>query len=406
MLDNLHKKQMKYAVLIMDGASGWPLPERGGRTSLELARTPNLDALAGEGVVGLARTVPAGMEPSSACACMSVLGYDPRKYYRGRASIEAASLDIPIAGREVVFRCNLVGVREGRMQSYSAGYISSEEARALVAALNDRLGSDEVHIFPGVGYRNICKLSGHPETLEAVCTPPHDIPGRPVADYLPRGRGSDLLRDLMARSEEVLRDHPVNRERLARGAVPATMVWLFWGSGPLPAVPSFRRTYGLRAAMTSGVDLLRGLARILDMDVLDIAGVTDNLDNDYAAQVGGALEALASHDLAVIHIEAPDEVAHDRDIAGKVEAIERIDAEVVGRLRFWPGELRLLIMPDHHTPVQVQTHTDDPVPFLVWGAGLTGNGASRLTEAEAGRTGFLLEEGYKIMGTFLEKSGD
>ena len=392
---------MKYCVLIMDGASGLPLPERGGKTCLELAQTPNLDALAEEGVLGLARTVPPGMEPSSACACISVLGYDPKVYYRGRAAIEARSRGIPIDDREVVFRCNLVAVRDGKMWSYSSGYIDTDEAQQLIAALNEGLGGEKVHFYPGVSYRHICKLVGREDTLEATCTPPHDIPDKPVAEFLPRDSGSDLLRDLMARSEGVLRDHPINVKRRSRGEIPATMIWLFWGSGQVPDVPTFKQVYGLDAAMTSGVDLLGGLARMAGMEELDIPGVTDGQDNDYVAQAGGALRALEGHDLVVIHIEAPDEAAHDGSIDDKVEAIQRIDREVVGRLRSWRGDLRLLIMPDHPTPITVQTHTDAPVPFLLWGPGFTANGAKRFTEAEAQSTGLFLEEGYKIMGRLV-----
>jgi len=388
---------MKYCVLIIDGASGLPLPERGGKTCLELARTPNIDALAGEGVLGLARTVPQGMEPSSACACMSVLGYDPKVYYQGRAAIEARSMGIPIDHGEVVFRCNLVAVRDGKMWSYSSGYISTDEAQQLIAALNESLGSEKVHFYPGVSYRHICKLAGREDTLGATCTPPHDIPDKPIGGFLPRGRGSDLLRDLMARSEAVLRDHPVNVERRSRGEIPATMIWLFWGSGKVPDMPAFKQIYGLDATMTSGVGLLRGLARMVGMEELDIAGVTDGQDNDYAAQAGGALRALEGHDLVGVHIEAPDEAAHDGSIDDKIEAIQRIDSEVVGRLRSWKGDLRLLIMPDHPTPITVQTHTDDPVPFLLWGPGFTANGAKRFTEAEAKSTGLFLDPGYNIM---------
>ena len=394
---------MKYGVLIIDGASGWPLPERGGKTCLELAHTPNLDAMARGGMAGLVRTVPPGMEPSSACACMSVLGYDPKVYYRGRAGIEAKSMGIPIGEGEVVFRCNLVAIRDGKMWSYSSGYISTDEAQTLIAALNENLGSDGVHFYPGVSYRHICKLKGHEDTLLANCTPPHDIPDRLIADFLPSGSGSELLRDLMSRSKAVLREHPVNIARRTRGEIPATMIWLFWGSGKLLDMPAFQQIYGLKAAMTSGVDLLRGLARIVGMEVLDIAGVTDNMDNDYAAQAVGALKALKEHDMVVIHIEAPDEAAHDRSIDAKVEAIQRIDREVVGRLRSWTGDIRLLIMPDHPTPIEVQTHTDDPVPFLLWGPGFTANGAKGFTEAEAKSTGFFLEEGYKIMERLLGK---
>ncbi|MFC1915669.1 cofactor-independent phosphoglycerate mutase [Chloroflexota bacterium] len=391
---------MKYCILIIDGASGWPIPERGGKTCLELARTPNLDAMAPEGMVGLARTVPPGMEPSSACACMSVLGYNPKVYYRGRAGIEARSMGINIGEGEVVFRCNLVAVRDGKMWSYSSGYISTEEAQILISALNEDLGSDEVRFYPGVSYRHLCKLKNHEDTLRAKCTPPHDIPGKPIADLLPRGSGSKLLRDLMARSEMVLSDHPINVARRARGDIPATMIWFFWGSGQFSEMPAFQSVYGLEAAMTSGVDLLRGLARILGMAVLDIDGVTDGQDNDYAAQAAGAIKALDKHDLVVIHIEAPDEAAHDRSIDDKVEAIQRIDREVVSRLRSFGGELRLLIMPDHPTPIKVQTHTDDPVPFLLWGPGFTANGAMRFTEAEAKKTGLFIEKGYKMMSRF------
>jgi len=389
---------LKYCILIIDGAAGWPLPERGGKTCLELANTPNLDAMVPEGSLGLARTVPPGMEPSSACACMSVLGYDPTVYYHGRAPIEARSMDIAVDDGEVVFRCNLVAVKDGKMRDYSSGHISTDEARILITALNGSLGSSEVHFYAGVGYRHICKLKGHEDTALATCTPPHDIPNKPVADFLPKGPGSGILRDLMTRSEAVLKDHPVNVERRARGEIAPTTIWLFWGSGKMSAMPEFKRTYGLGAAMTSGVDLLRGLALLAGMETLYIPGVTDGPDNDYAAQASGALEALGGHDLVVIHVEAPDEAAHAGAIDSKIEAIERVDREVISRLRFWQGDaLRLLIMPDHATPIKVQTHTDDPVPFLLWGTGFNPNGAKRFTEAEAKRTDFFIEEGYNIM---------
>jgi len=389
---------MKYCILIIDGAAGLPLPEHSGETCLELAHTPNLDAMANEGTLGVARTVPVGMEPSSACACMSILGYDPKANYQGRAAIEAKSMGINIGDGEVVFRCNLVAVRDGKMWSYSSGYISTDEAKQLIETLNQSLGNDRVHFYPGVGYRHICKLKGWEDTLLAICTPPHDIPYKLIADFLPRGVGSELLRDLMVRSEPVLRNHPVNVARRSRGDIPATMIWLFWGSGQSPDMPTLKQIYGLNAAMTSGVDLLRGLARMLGTDVLEIPGVTDSLDNDYAAQANGALEALDEYDLVVIHIEAPDEAAHDGAIDDKIDAIQVIDKEVVSRLRSWrPDNLRTLILPDHATPIETQTHSPDPVPFLLWGPGFTSNGAKRLTEAEATSTGFFIEEGYNIM---------
>jgi 2,3-bisphosphoglycerate-independent phosphoglycerate mutase len=394
---------MKYCILIIDGAAGLPLPERGGKTCLELARMPNLDAMAREGTLGLVRTVPPGMEPSSACACMSILGYDPKVYYRGRAAIEARSMGIPIGDGEVVFRCNLVTVRDGKMWDYSSGHISTDDAQPLIATLNEKLGSDNIRFYPGVSYRHICKIKGGEESLMATCTPPHDIPGKPIDEFLPRGQGSQRLRDLMARSEAVLRDHPVNMARVARGDSPATMIWLFWGSGQLPDMPAFKSVYGLEAALTSGVDLLQGLARMVGMEVLDIPGVTDGMDNDYAAQATGATEALDDHDMVVIHIEAPDEVAHAGLIDEKVDAIQRVDKEVISRLRFWrPGELRLLVMPDHPTPIKVRTHTGEPVPFLLWGEGFVANGAKRFTESEAVKTDLFLDAGYTIMSQLIK----
>jgi 2,3-bisphosphoglycerate-independent phosphoglycerate mutase len=393
---------MKYIVLIIDGAAGLPLPECGGKTCLELARTPNLDKMALGGFAGLVRTVPPGMEASSACACMSVLGYDPRVYYKGRASIEARSLGIDIGRGEAVFRCNLVAVRDGKMYDYSAGHIPSDEAKEIIATLNEKLGGDDVIFYPGVGYRHILKLKGHGDTLRAVCTPPHDIPGKPVAGFLPKGEGSDLLRDLMTRSETLLRSHRINVARRGRGDVPVSTIWLFWGSGQVPEMPAFKKVYGLGAAMTSGVDLLKGLAKMAALDVLDIKGVTDGPDNDNAAQIEGALKALEKYDLAVVHIEAPDEAAHGGLIDEKIGAIQRIDAEVVSRLRVWRGDdLQVLVMPDHPTPIKLRTHTADPVPFLIWGRGIKANGAKRFTEAEAGKTGIFLEEGYKIMGRLV-----
>jgi 2,3-bisphosphoglycerate-independent phosphoglycerate mutase len=394
---------MKYAVLIIDGAAGLPLPERGGKTCLGLADTPNMDALARGGVLGLTRTVPTGMEPSSACACMSVLGYDPKVYYRGRASIEAKSMDIPVGEGEVVFRCNLVATRDGKMWDYSSGHISTEEAGQLISALNQSLGSESIQFYPGVSYRHILKLRGHEVTLKASCTPPHDIPDKLISQFMPKGEGSELLIDLMKRSAAVLAEHPVNIKRRSQGDVPASMIWLFWGSGQVPSMPAFKPVYGVSAAMTSAVDLLRGLARMMGMAVLEIAGVSDGPDNDYAAQANGALAALKEHDLVVIHVEAPDEAAHSGSVKDKVAAIEMVDKEVVSRLgAYQPGNLRVLIMPDHPTPIEIRTHSPDPVPFMLWGPGFSANGARRFTEAEATKTGLFVDPGYNLMGRLIE----
>jgi len=389
---------MKYCVLIIDGAAGWPMAAHGGKTCLELARTLNLDAMAEAGIVGLVRTVPTGMEPSSACACMSALGYDPKVYYRGRSAIEAHGMGVPVDEGEAVFRCNLVGVRNGTMWSYSSGHISSSEGQHLIGTLNDRLGGDNVHFYPGVGYRHICKVKGREDTLLARCTPPHDIPDKAIAGFLPDGPGSDLLRELMARSEPVLRDHPVNAARRARGDIPATMIWLFWGSGKIPTMPAFKEVYSLDAAVISGVDIVRGLARMTGLAVLDVPGVTGDMDNDYVSQATGILEALEKYDMVVAHVEATDEAAHAGSTEDKIEAIQQVDERIVSRLRSWDEDaLRVLILPDHATPIQTQTHVGDPVPFVLWGPGFTANGAMRFTEAEAKRTGVVVAQGFDIM---------
>jgi len=394
---------MKYCALIIDGAAGWPLATHGGKTCLELARTPNIDAMAEAGIVGLVRTVPTGMEPSSACACMSVLGYDPQVYYRGRSAIEAHGMGVPIDEGEAVFRCNLVAVRNGTMWSYSCGHISTGEGQALIATLNEKLGSNEVHFYPGVSYRHLCKIKGGEDTLLARCTPPHDIPDKAIAGFLPKGPGSDLLRELMARSELVLRDHPVNVERRARGDIPATMIWLFWGSGKIPAMPAFKEVHGLDAAVISGVDIVRGLARMTGLAVLDVPGVTGDMNNDYMSQATGTLEALEKYDMVVTHVEATDEAGHAGLIKGKIEAIEEVDREIVGRLRSWDEDaLRVLVLPDHATPIETQTHVADPVPFVLRGPGFKASGAKRFTEAEAKDTGVFVEEGYNIMRRLME----
>ncbi len=393
---------MKYCVVIIDGASGWPLPERGGKTCLELASTPNLDRMAREGSVGLVRTVPPGMEPSSACACMSIMGYDPKVYYEGRSPIEAVSMGIPIVEGEVAFRCNLVAIQDGRMLDYSAGHINDSEAHALIDAIQEILGDEAIHFYHGVSYRHLCKIRGREDTLQAICTPPHDIPGKTIKEYLPRGPGSNLLRDLMQRSVDVLRDHPANKAREYRGEITAAMIWLFWGSGRIPDLPPFQQIYGLDAALTSGVDLLRGLAKMAGVETLDIPGVTDGLDNDYAAQAEGAMRSLEKNDMVFIHIEAPDEAGHSGRIDDKIEAIERVDGEVVGRLLSSAKDgFRVLAMPDHATPIEVRTHTADLVPFVLWGPGFQAAGAEAFSEEAARAAGVLIEDGHAIMRELL-----
>ncbi|AGG08636.1 MULTISPECIES: cofactor-independent phosphoglycerate mutase [Dehalococcoides] len=393
---------MKYCVLITDGASGWGLKEQGGKTALELAHTPNLDKMARNGFMGLSANVPPGMEPSSACACMSLLGYDPEIYYKGRAAIEAVSMGVSVAPDEVIFRCNLVSIIDGKMASYSAGHISSQEASELLDAVSKQLGSERVKFYPGVNYRHLLKLKGMGNTANALCTPPHDISDREVSPYLPQGEGSLILNQLISSSQQILRDHPLNLHRQSQGKLPANSIWLFWGSGPIPPMPSFKKAYGLDAALTSGVDLLRGLGLMMDMKILELHGITDGLNNDFSGQMQGGLSALRDNDMAVIHVEAPDEAGHAGSLSDKVKAIELIDEFMVSKLLSYPEDIRVLVMPDHPTPIKLKTHVAEPVPFLMWGKGFSANGVSRFTEKEALKTGIIFEKGCTLMQAFLK----
>jgi 2,3-bisphosphoglycerate-independent phosphoglycerate mutase len=334
---------------------------------------------------------------------MSILGYNPKTYYNGRSGIETKSIGIPLEADEVFFRCNLVNVTNGIMTSYSAGAIGNDEAHALMATLQNELGSDEVRFYPGVSYRNILKIKGHTETITAKCTPPHDISDKPIADYLPSGTGNETLLALMDKAKPILKNHPVNVERSKRGDLPATDIWLFWGSGQSPEMPSFKQTYGINATLTSGVDLLKGLAKLTQIDVLDIPGVRDDASNDYTAQMTGAIKALADYDMVIVHVEAPDEAGHEGDTEGKINAIEKIDSLMVSQLlKCDQNDLRVLIMPDHPTPIKIKTHSADPVPFMIWG-GSDANSAERFTEVQAKKTGLAVENGYDLMSKLIAR---
>ena len=394
---------MKYVVVILDGAAGWSLGQLDGSTTLQAASTPNLDALAREGRVGLAATVPAGAEPSSAAACMSILGYDPVADYVGRGTIEAASMGIELAPDEVALRMNLVTITDGVMTSYSAGNIASEESGAIVSDIATALDDDTFRLYPGISYRHIMVVTGHPELLDVSYTPPHDITDRQVAPFLPSGPGSALLLDFMARARPLLANSGVNRCRAADRQAVVTDVWPFWPGVAPRGLVSFAERRGVTAAMSSGVDLLNGLAVLAGIDRLEIAGVTGGPDNDYAGQAAGALAALRDHDVVVIHVEAPDEEGHAGDAAGKVAAIEAIDAYVIAavRERAVAGDVRILAMPDHPTPIELKTHVGEPVPFILWGPGIEANGAAGYSEAEAQATGVLLDPGRLVMDELL-----
>jgi len=416
---------VKYVVLIIDGASGWPVPALGGRTSLEAAHTPNLDRLAREGLVGMVHTVPEGMEASSAVACMSVLGFDPARYYAGRGPIEAMAMGIDLEPGQVAMRCNLVNVSDGIMTSYSAGNISSAEAAELVAALQAELGDERLDFHAGVGFRHILTVRDGTDLLDATFAAPHDITDREVAGRGPVGPGAGLAESLMERSRAILARHPVNRERIARGKLPATQIWLFWPGIRPGEMPTFAQVYGgRRAALTSAVDLLRGLALQAGMDFLALPGITDGGDNDFVGQMAGALRALDDHDVVFVHVEAPDEASHAGDVAGKVRAIEEVDelmvpqviavhdaAAVVRRgtaaASAGPGagealqDVSLLVLGDHPTPLVIKTHVGEPVPFVMWGPGFAANGAEAFNETEARATDFAVAPGHLLMGRLL-----
>lgn len=392
---------MKYVIVILDGAAGWPLDSLGGRTSLAAASTPVLDRMAGEGTVGIAHTVPPNTEPSSSAACTSILGYDPVADYVGRGAIEAASIGVVLADDEIALRLNLVTVEDGVMASYSCGHISTPESHAIVADLAAALDDDTFTLYPGVAYRHILVVRGHPELLECSYTPPHDISDRPTAGHLPRGAGCDVLLDYMRRAREVLTGSATNSSRGSAGQRTATDVWPFWPGARPKGIRPFAEVRGVSAAMTSGVDLLNGLAVLTGIDRLDIPGVTGGSDNDYARQAADALDALAHHDLVVIHVESPDEEGHAGDADAKVAAIEAIDREVMSRIAAFSGEVRVLAMPDHPTPVALKTHVGEPVPFVLWGTGVHPNGATAYTEAQAVATGLVVDPGREVMDLLL-----
>jgi 2,3-bisphosphoglycerate-independent phosphoglycerate mutase len=400
----LQERLVKHAVLIIDGASGWPDAVHGGRTSLEAAHTPNLDRLAREGRVGDVSNVPEGMEASSAVACMSVMGFDPSLYYAGRGPIEAAAMGIVLEPGQVAMRCNLVTILDGRMASYSAGNISSTESAELIAALQKGLGDERCSFFPGVGFRHILTVRDGADLAATTFTPPHDIAGQPVEAAAPVGPGAAFALDVMESSKAILAEHPVNARRLAEGEPPATQIWLFWPGMRPGKMPAFADLYtGYKAALTSPVDLLKGLALQTGIEYLPIPGVTDGADNDYEGQMRAALAALAGHDLVFVHVESADEAGHAGDATAKVKAIEQVDALMVPQITQAASReaLKVLVLPDHPTPLRIRTHVAEPVPFILWGPGFRPNGANAYTEEAARATGFAVAPGHRLMSIFL-----
>lgn len=360
----------KYIILVGDGMGDYPLEELGGRTPLEAARTPNMDRLASIGRLGTVRTIPHGMEPGSDVANMSLLGYDPKRYHTGRGPLEAASMGIRLAADDVAFRCNLVNLeadasRTVRMGDYSSGHITTPESHRIIAALQSITDGTPFRLYPGISYRHLLVWGGGGEDVRT--TPPHDITGKPVAPYRQGYEEEPLLLSFVEQAAVILRDHPVNRERLAAGKRPANAVWP-WGQGRAPSMPNLKEKFGLTGAMISAVDLLKGLGVYAGLDPVAVPGVTGYLDTNYAGKVDAALRALESGDLVYVHIEAPDETSHEGSVEKKVEAIEAFDEKVVGPMVNGAGRfpaVRVMVVTDHFTPITVRTHVADPVPFLL-----------------------------------------
>jgi 2,3-bisphosphoglycerate-independent phosphoglycerate mutase len=404
----------KYLVLIGDGMSDYPLKQLGGKTPLEAAKTPNMDFLAQNGICGWVNNVPKGMQPGSDTATMSILGYNPRQYLKGRGPFEAASLGIELKPDDIAFRCNLVTVKDGKMESFTAHHISTAEARRIFSVLNKEIGSGEVKFYPGLSYRNLLVISKFEARNSKQClissietTPPHDITGKRITAFLPKGKGSELLIKLMNESEVLL--HGMQTK--------ATMIWP-WGQGPRPNMPSFEKKFGKKAAMITAVHLLKGIAAVLGMDIINVPGATGYLDTNYKGKAEYALKALNDHDVVFVHVEAPDEAGHEGDVRKKIKAIEDFDRLVVGTIlskvesRKSKGDIGILVLPDHPTPIAKMTHTNDPVPFAIWDSEgprmsvKVREGIEGYNEREIRKSRLMVRDGHLLLERFYFSSSE
>lgn len=402
---------MKYIVVLGDGMADYRIEALGDRTPLEAAHKPHMDAIAQKGVVGMCQTIPTGMPPGSDAANMSVMGFAPARFYSGRSPLEAVAMGIELSADDVTYRTNLVTLSDEpdfsarTMLDYSAGEITTEEARALIHALQPLFAAHGLELYAGISYRH-CAVRRHGDT-GALLTPPHDISGKPISVHLPKGSyGVDLER-LLAEASELLRNHPVNLARIAAGKHPANSVW-FWGEGTRPSFAAFSSLYGVRGGVVCAVDLIRGLGLCAGMRVISPAGATGGMVTDYRAKADAALALLREDcDLVYIHVEAPDECGHQGNPAAKVAAIEAIDRDILGHimdeLDAAGEDYRILLCPDHPTPVAIRTHTGEPIPFVIYDSRKALTGAPRYTEAEAQKTGLFLPEGPMLMQALLEK---
>jgi 2,3-bisphosphoglycerate-independent phosphoglycerate mutase len=398
---------MKYAIVIPDGCADEPQQSLGGKTPLQAANIPHMDAIAAAGVVGSANNVPPSLPAGSDVANLSLLGYDPLAHFTGRAPLEAAAQGIELGPDDWAIRCNLVTVEGQTMRDFTAGHISTAEATSLLATCQQTLGSDRLEFIPGVSYRNLLiyrgKGSPPPFSRDTRATPPHDLTDKPVLDDYPRGPGSDLLNRLMAGSVPVFAEHPVNAERRKSGQLPATNVWL-WGVGKTPTLEPFEKRYGKRGTMITEVDLLRGLAELIGWKRIEVPGTTGYYDTDYAAMGRYAIDAIDSTDMICVHVEATDEASHEGNVEAKIKALEDIDRHIVGPLHEAMkarGEYRILVSPDHPTPLRTKTHSHGIVPLAICGAGIKPDASRTYDEPTAVASGLAFPEGWKMMRYFV-----
>ena len=396
---------MKYLILLGDGMADYPLDLLGGKTPLEYAHTPNMDRMAAEGTLGLIDTIPQGLPPGSDVANLAVLGYNPRDCYTGRGPLEAANMGIALSPEDIAFRCNLVTLSNAEpvMGDFTAGHISSAEARRLINDIAKELGSDVFFFYPGVGYRHLMVWKGGGPDI--VTTPPHDITGKGISRYLPQGPGSEQINRLIRCSWELLADHPVNRERVERGLKPATSIWP-WGQGKAPQMRKISERFQIRGGVISAVDLLNGIGVYAGLEVIPVEGATGYTDTNYRGKAEKALATLDKLDLVFVHVEAPDEMGHEGNLDGKVESIEAFDEKVVGTvLQGMKGmkPFRIAVLSDHPTPISIKTHVGDPSPFAVLSSISDENQGrgSCFGEREAARTGNVISPGHRLMESFI-----
>ena len=400
---------MKYIVLVCDGMADYPIKELGERTPMEAAKTPNMDFIARHGRLGRVKTIPDGFTPGSDVAQISIFGYDPKRYYTGRGPLEAANLGVDLEDEDVAFRCNLVTASGERLTDYSAGHISSQEAGILIKFIDERLGTNHFKFYPGVSYRHLMVAKrGAEEHLEnARCKPPHDITGQKIAVNLPKGDGAGALIKLMEDSRELLAKHEINQVRLDLKENPANMIWL-WGQGKRPAMANFLDRYGLGGgSVISAVDLIKGLGKLIGLEVINVPGATGYYDTNYEGKARAALASLEKNDFVFVHVEAADEAGHNGDLREKITAIERFDQLVLGKiLKAFKHKrnFRVLVLPDHATPVGLKTHTADAVPFGIFGEGVVARGFLNYSEKEAQKSDLYFEKGHELMNYFMKEA--